>query len=651
MPYSTVSLPVPLESRHASRLEEQLISSNIEPSRSAEWLARAAIVGVAGALAWYTWGHWGDFQVDCGREIYVPAALLKGKLLYRDVWYCYGPLAPYLQAFLFLTFGVHLNVLFCFGLTLTVGSALLVFEIGRRFHLPVFVSAAPPLFFLAEAFHPFIFNFVFPYSYAASLGSFLGLCCLYFVLRHASEGRPTHLGIAAVFAGLTGLSKQEFGLACLVLLAFDVAASYRIDRSLRKTLQSLLVCFAGLTPAILCYAWLIWKVSAKGIFIDNWMSSPGTYFMRTFGKHVMTEQGFRFVPSELSETIGFCGLTFLLWFAAAAASAAVIKRLRLSSPLSIWVVVLAIAAPLAVLSQSNWASRLLVAPLVRFFRRPLILVESFGTIRGVVSQLIVPKGIFLIAVFFLGLATWNLLRKQNIGAALPEGALGTYAVAVSVRQMMGNSSYTAVFFNIPLFLIFVILLARVARRASGSLATRQRNSLINCMLGAETVLVFVLMFPDPQLLPEALTTDLGRFYTRPDVALLFPQIISFMRTETSNGKDILILPEAPMLYAFAGMQAPSRWFELTPGLLPPEHEQEFISEIKRSRVKFVLISNRAATEYGVAPFGIGYNQAVYHWIQENYVKVSQFGPLANAGAESYVVLVLQKKNASMSGEQ
>ncbi len=40
-------------------------------------------------------GHWGDFQIDNGRELYVPVSILHGKLLYRDIWYMYGPLAPY----------------------------------------------------------------------------------------------------------------------------------------------------------------------------------------------------------------------------------------------------------------------------------------------------------------------------------------------------------------------------------------------------------------------------------------------------------------------------------------------------------------------------------------------------------------------------
>src|ERR1700730_16603889 len=84
------------------------------------WNARGLIIAVAIALAWYTWGHWGDIQIDCGREMYVPLDILRGKLLYRDVWYQYGPLAPYVQALAFALFGINLNVLYLLGLILVI---------------------------------------------------------------------------------------------------------------------------------------------------------------------------------------------------------------------------------------------------------------------------------------------------------------------------------------------------------------------------------------------------------------------------------------------------------------------------------------------------------------------------------------------------
>src|SRR5216684_2852518 len=148
-------------------------ASHESQSTAQIWMARAVIVSVTGALAWYTWGHWGDFQIDNGRELYVPAEILKGKLLFRDLWYMYGPLAPYLKALLFRIFGVQLTVLYLLGLTLTIGTALATFEVSRLFRMGIVGSTLPPLLFLVEAFYPFIRNFVFPYSYAASIGAFL----------------------------------------------------------------------------------------------------------------------------------------------------------------------------------------------------------------------------------------------------------------------------------------------------------------------------------------------------------------------------------------------------------------------------------------------------------------------------------------------
>ena len=78
-----ISLPV-----HAVQATSSYAESR---STSAEWIARAAIILIASGMAWYTWGHWGDFQIDNGRELYVPVSILHGKLLYRDVWYMYGP--------------------------------------------------------------------------------------------------------------------------------------------------------------------------------------------------------------------------------------------------------------------------------------------------------------------------------------------------------------------------------------------------------------------------------------------------------------------------------------------------------------------------------------------------------------------------------
>ena len=616
-------------------------SSHESKSTAPLWIVRAVIVSVAGALAWYTWGHWGDFQIDNGRELYVPAEILKGKLLFRDLWYMYGPLAPYLKALLFRIFGVHLTVLYVFGLALTIGTAVVTFEIARLFNLGIVGSTVPALFLLVESFYPFIYNFVFPYSYAAALAAFLGLACLYFVMRHASSLRTLHLGLAALLGGLVILTKQEIGFACLVLLGFEIAASYLLRRSMSESLRNIAVCFAGLLPALAGYAWFVWKLSAKVIFFENWISTPGTYFMRTFAKITMSLQGFRFVPSELLEAMEFTLLGVTLWALVACVVVSAVKKLRLSSRLSIavaafaslspmWVsaLVFVILFPWGVVGDPGWATRFLLIPLI---------------------QGICPKGIFLLVLFFTIHALWKLRRAPGSALVVQEAGLGIYASLVAVRQMMELQPTLvkcAVFFNVPAFLIFVILVYRIVCWAcrSRSLDTRRSDLVAGSLLAAEAGLLFLLFFPKPQVLPTRLATEYGSFYTRSDVATLFPQIISFMKTHTRNGKDILVLPEPPSLYVFAGMEAPSRWYSLVPGYLAPEQEQEFINEVASNQVQYVLIANRNLAEYGVQGFlNDGYNHSIYRWIMENYVKVGQFGPLPAAPYPPYIVWVFEKK--------
>jgi hypothetical protein len=99
-----------------------------------------------------------------------------------------------------------------------------------------------------------------------------------------------------------------------------------------------------------------------------------------------------------------------------------------------------------------------------------------------------------------------------------------------------------------------------------------------------------------------------------------------MKTHTRSGRDILVLPESPSLYFFSGMQSPTRWYEVQPGVLDPKQELTLIDEANSAHVQYVLLCNRHVDEFGVAPFGIGYDQSINKWIVSNYTKIGQFGP-------------------------
>jgi hypothetical protein len=459
-----------------------------------------------------------------------------------------------------------------------------------------------------------------------------------------------HLGLAAVLAGLASLSKQEFGLACIILLTFVLVTANWTRSSWSQMLRNTSLCLAALTPALAVYAWFISKVSLRGLLLENFTSTPGSYFMRSVGKEFMADQGFRIVPSELLELAEYAALAMAIWYVLAAVNALLIGKLKLTSrgwmalPLGVSMLPMAVACA-AFAKRAPWGLTVNTLAFARSFWES----DATRLLFNSTTQAIFPTGIFLLTLFFIVRAVWQFWRGHAKPIAFQEIALGIYAVLVGFRQMMELEPTLykcAVFFNVPAFLIFIVLLNRVLRWASRSLDLPRRDFLVGGLLAAEAAFLFALFFPKPQILPAAVATDYGTFYARYDVAALFPQIVSFMKTHTKNGKDILVIPEPPSLYLFAGMQAPTRWLQLTPGLVRPDEEGEYINQLKSNAVRYILILNRTFSEYGSVGFTQdGYNHEIYRWIMANYVPAGQFGPLANK-SDSLVMWVYEKKAAA-----
>jgi Dolichyl-phosphate-mannose-protein mannosyltransferase len=217
----------------------------VVPAR--EWTdaaARGFIVLVAIVLAWYTWAHWGDIQVDCGRELYVPAEILRGNLIYRDFFYSYGPLAPYLCALLIAIFGPHLVVLYLFGIAVAIGCAIMLYELGAMLEgRAAGLTAGLALLFVGVA--PNSSNYILPYSYAATIGLLLSLVCVWLTLRHIFDQNGYDLLKAGFAASMAILCKQELGAACYLMLTFVVVMEAILRRSIRPLLDGIIACAPG----------------------------------------------------------------------------------------------------------------------------------------------------------------------------------------------------------------------------------------------------------------------------------------------------------------------------------------------------------------------------------------------------------------------
>jgi len=92
----------------------------------------------------------------------VPVEILRGKLLYPRYLVSVRSADPLCAGLALGLFGIKLNTLYVMGMILVISSALLIFEIGRNFELPLPAAMAPAIFFLAESFPSGIFQFCIP---------------------------------------------------------------------------------------------------------------------------------------------------------------------------------------------------------------------------------------------------------------------------------------------------------------------------------------------------------------------------------------------------------------------------------------------------------------------------------------------------------
>jgi len=194
--------------------------------------------------------------VDSGREMYVAAALSEGKMLYRDVWFLNGPVAPYLNSFLFRLFGVHLNVLYWAGVLSAPGSAIILYLTGMRC-LPWLAGFSAGAVLLLEVFHPTIFSFPLPYSYSAVYGCLSACLFLWLAVKAASSRGWGSMFGAGMAAAAALLLRLEFGAACYVTLGILIVARGVQERSWKSIPRDAIAILPGVLICALAIRWMI----------------------------------------------------------------------------------------------------------------------------------------------------------------------------------------------------------------------------------------------------------------------------------------------------------------------------------------------------------------------------------------------------------
>jgi hypothetical protein len=85
------------------------------------------------------------------------------------------------------------------------------------------------------------------------------------------------------------------------------------------------------------------------------------------------------------------------------------------------------------------------------------------------------------------------------------------------------------------------------------------------------------------------------------------------------------MPEGTSLNFFTDRPNPLREEITTPGFLNQEGEERAIRQLVLSNTRYVLIANRATSEFGAEAFGRDYCQTLMRWIEQNFEPCAIFG--------------------------
>jgi hypothetical protein len=559
--------------------------------------ALASVVLLWGWQLYATWGAWGNLTIDSGHEMYVPAVLAQGKTLYRDVWFMYGPASPYFNSYLFRVFGIHLNVLYWAGSLSALGAAIFLFLIGMRLSAwPVGWAAATVQ--IAEAFHPSLFCFPLPYSFAAVYGCVLGSLFLWVAIV-ASRSSGWHWMLAAgSLAGVALLIKPEFGLA-----AFATVGLLIVVRGLHKSAKFIGRDILTVLPGVLFCALIIkWMVSLRGIeFItqENIVSWPTSYFMRNFGQMWLGQNGFTLSASAIREA-----------------------SIRALFPAGVL---------LELYSLFMWKRRDRIAWLMRFVLIPgalafYVIGQGLGFVDLVIG-LALPRDMVLYVALAAAAGWWSYWRQpeKERDAAVP--LLLSFAAFIAFRNLMRmRVDGYAIFYNGPVILGY-FLIVRAAFPSSRSREVVFLRDFVACVLPALVVASGVGHFKKAtDVVP--LITQRGTIRVPKALAESYQTAIAFMKEKAAAGESVLSVPEDTSLYFLSETDCPIRLFSFTPGILAPgKMTDDTIQAIDQKHVRYLLWSNRTFPEFALPVFGTDFDRELGDYFRSRYRRL---GPLTSA---------------------
>jgi 4-amino-4-deoxy-L-arabinose transferase-like glycosyltransferase len=538
----------------------------------------------------------------------LPLRLMNGELLYRDVYYLYPPLSPYLHSLLYRIFGASLDVLQVGGAICAFLIAWMCYRIARRLMTPSESALAVIAVVVVCVFKPGG-NLIWPYAFASLHGMVFALGALLLALRYIENENRRELAAAGVLIGLAAITKQEFAMAAVCAVT-GAAIWLRRASFKRMAADMALAAAAALLIALPVYAALLGSIGWKIVVEDCHLFF--THLPASLILYNSQRSGLAFPVGSFAQMIGAAAVSVAM-LSAAALLGDFSMRLRRDGQSGQrgqreWI-------------RARWTwialgGALLVALAIR-----LAAGEEWD------GSPIRALPFLSLGMVVIGWRRW----KRKDGAALFIIALYSLAVLTRVALRVPSGGAFGGFFLPTSLILFCYLFLRLAPEAVGRWAQDQLVARRTRMIGAgmlaalllATAVVYGVRYRFN--FDYELKTPRGDLFVRRPIGAAFREALDFIAERSTPDDAIAVLPEGSDLAFLGERRMPLRLQIFHPGFLDEQGERAEIARLHASRARYVLIVNRSMHEFGADAFGRDYFPTLGRWINENYSLVKVCG--------------------------
>ena len=521
-------------------------------------------------------GHiYGDLYMDCGREAILPEMILKGKILYKDIFGMYNPFSYQINAFLYLIFGSSLNTLYGAAY---INAFLIV--IGFYFICKRFISGyySFSITFFLMCIYIFGSTSLMSYLYPYSFGFTYAACALTYAvltfLIYMDKGDYKCACLSGLLTGYSIAFKPEFIFCVMPML---IVMGDRKENL--KTFLSFIFLF--IFPTLYSYT---------ALFIQGFTFNDLLNYISFSRDFFLTSEQLNYTMSYLATEINQYSIAYVLKeFVMFVAICTVIIGYLYLFKKNKYYKIFAIAIIPAFIP---WLYNLIADKnYINYFSSITLAVVAVIYVIG--DKLKTNENKMLMFLAICGLLSMTRINfmpisKYSIGIymLLPILAVWIYFIKTEFK-IIKNINYklyiTLAFIIIGVFYIQIT-----------------KNSAEN----------FV-----------KLDTAKGVIIQPQTEAVMFDKIVKWVNEKTDTNESVLVLPEGIMVNYLTGRPTKDKYYHLIPNHISAMGEKNIVKGLNKDKPDYIIIHSAKYPMYGHTEMCTDFGLNICTWVKKNYKQI------------------------------